>query len=86
MKPRTRVSVAAAGIVLVALLAGLGSAALSPSGVNPSAKSPTTVTRDQSAATPAGLTVTDLHDAAQLQVRFNADQGHPRLVLALAPT
>jgi hypothetical protein len=30
--------------------------------------------------------VTDLNDVAQLQERFNADQGMPRLVLALAPT
>jgi hypothetical protein len=35
---------------------------------------------------PAGLAVTDLHDLGQLQARFNADQGVPRLVLALAPT
>jgi hypothetical protein len=34
----------------------------------------------------AGLTVIDLNDVAQLQTRFNADQGVPRLVLALAPT
>jgi len=33
-----------------------------------------------------GLAVTDLHDLGQLQDRFNADQGMPRLVLALAPT
>jgi hypothetical protein len=33
-----------------------------------------------------GLAVTDLHDLGQLQARFNADQGVPRLVLALAPT
>jgi hypothetical protein len=30
--------------------------------------------------------VTDLDDVGQLQARFNADQGHPRLLLALAPT
>ena len=35
---------------------------------------------------PATVTVTDLRDAGQLQARFNADQGVPRLVLALAPT
>jgi hypothetical protein len=35
---------------------------------------------------PAGLAVTDLNDVGQLQARFNADQGVPRLVLALAPT
>jgi len=35
---------------------------------------------------PAGLAVADLRDVGQLQARFNADQGMPRLVLALAPT
>jgi hypothetical protein len=38
------------------------------------------------ASRPTGLAVTDLHDVAQLQARFNTDQGAPRLVLALAPT
>ena len=38
------------------------------------------------ATQPAGLAVTDLRDLDQLQARFNADQGVPRLVLALAPT
>jgi hypothetical protein len=38
------------------------------------------------AVPPAGLAVTDLNDLGQLQARFNADQGMPRLVLALAPT
>ena len=51
-----------------------------------SGKTPATVTLAPGAARPAGLTVTDLHDVAELQARFNADQGHPRLVLALAPT
>jgi len=52
----------------------------------PPGKTSPTVTLVPGAARPAGLTVTDLHDVAQLQARFNADQGHPRLVLALAPT
>jgi len=52
----------------------------------PSGKTPATVTLMPGAARPAGLTVTDLHDLGQLQARFNADQGHPRLLLALAPT
>jgi hypothetical protein len=34
----------------------------------------------------AGVTVTDLTDVGQLQARFNADKGLPRLVLALSPT
>jgi hypothetical protein len=52
----------------------------------PSGKTPATVTLAPGATRPAGLTVTDLHDVAQLQARFNADKGRPRLVLALAPT
>jgi hypothetical protein len=52
----------------------------------PSGKSPSTVTLASGATRPTGLTVTDLHDVGQLQARFNADQGHPRLLLALAPT
>jgi hypothetical protein len=44
------------------------------------------VTLAPGAARPAGLTVSDLHDLAELQARFNADQDRPRLVLALAPT
>jgi hypothetical protein len=35
---------------------------------------------------PAGPAVVDLNDAAQLQARFNADKGKPRLLLALSPT
>jgi hypothetical protein len=49
-------------------------------------KTPATVTLAPGATVPAGLAVTDLHDVGQLQARFNADQGAPRLVLALAPT
>jgi hypothetical protein len=52
----------------------------------PSRKTPAPGTLAPGATSPAGLTVTDLHDLGQLQARFNADQGHPRLVLALAPT
>jgi hypothetical protein len=37
-------------------------------------------------ARPAGPAVVDLNDAAQLQARFNADKGAPRLLLALSPT
>ena len=47
---------------------------------------PAPVTLAPGATRPAGLAVTDLHDLGQLQARFNADQGAPRLVLALAPT
>jgi hypothetical protein len=53
---------------------------------NPPGETPSTVTLAPGVTGPAGLTVTDLHDVGQLQRRFNADQGHPRLLLALAPT
>jgi hypothetical protein len=52
----------------------------------PSSTTPATVTLAAGATRPAGLSVADLRDVGQLQARFNADQGMPRLVLALAPT
>jgi hypothetical protein len=55
-----------------------------PSG--PRGKTHVTVTLAPGVTRPAGLTVTDLQDTGQLQARFNADQGDPRLMLALAPT
>jgi hypothetical protein len=56
-----------------------------PSG-RPLGKTPVTVTLAPGASRPAGLAVTELGDAGELRARFNADQGHPRLLLALAPT
>jgi hypothetical protein len=35
---------------------------------------------------PPGVTMTDLHGVADLQARFNADRGEPRLVVILSPT
>ncbi|HEV8652459.1 MAG TPA: hypothetical protein VG276_24495 [Actinomycetes bacterium] len=35
---------------------------------------------------PPGVTMTDLHGIADLQARFNADRGQPRLVVILSPT
>ena len=52
----------------------------------PSGGTPSTVTLAPGITRPAGLTVTDLREVGQLQRQFNADQGHPRLLLALAPT
>ena len=57
-----------------------------PPRAGPSDKTPATVTLAPGAVRPASLAVTDLRDLGQLQARFNADQGMPRLVLALAPT
>ena len=35
---------------------------------------------------PPGVTMADLHGLADLQARFNADHGQPRLVVILSPT
>jgi hypothetical protein len=35
---------------------------------------------------PPGVTIADLHGVADLQARFNADRGQPRLVVILSPT
>jgi hypothetical protein len=77
------------GFVAVCVLAFAVIAALitwGPPSTGPSSKTPATVTLTPGATRPAGLAITDLHDVNQLQARFNADQGAPRLVLALAPT
>jgi hypothetical protein len=67
--------------VLLALWVSWSTRAARPSGTTHA-----TVTLAPGAIRPSGLTVTDLHDVAELQARFNADKGRPRLVLALAPT
>jgi hypothetical protein len=35
---------------------------------------------------PPGVTMADLHGVAELQDRFNADRGQPRLVVIFSPT
>ena len=35
---------------------------------------------------PTGVMLTDIHRVGDLQQRFNADAGHPRLILILSPT
>jgi hypothetical protein len=35
---------------------------------------------------PPGVTLTDLHGVADLQARFNADRGLPRLIVIFSPT
>jgi hypothetical protein len=35
---------------------------------------------------PPGVTMADLHGVAELQARFNADRGQPRLVVIFSPT
>jgi hypothetical protein len=84
MSRRGRLGFVAACLLLFGLVAALITWGLP--GVEPSNKPPPTETLASGATRPAGLAVTDLHDLGQLQARFNADQGIPRLVLALAPT
>jgi hypothetical protein len=84
MSRRARLGFIAACLLLFALIAAL--ITWGPPSTGPSTKTPATVTLTSGAARPAGPAVTDLRDVAQLQARFNADQGAPRLVLALAPT
>ena len=84
MSRRTKLGFIAACLLIFGLVAALTTWRL-PS-TAPSTKAPATVTLAPGAAPPASLAVTDLNDLGQLQARFNADQGMPRLVLALAPT
>jgi hypothetical protein len=84
MSRRARLGFVAACLLVFALVAALITWG-SPS-IGPSTKTPATVTLAPGVTRPAGLAVTDLRDANQLQARFNDDQGVPRLVLALAPT
>jgi hypothetical protein len=81
---RGRLGFVAACVLAFVLIAAL--ITWGPPGMGPSNKPPPTATLAPGAPRPAGLAVTDLHDLGQLQTRFNADQGLPRLVLALAPT
>jgi hypothetical protein len=84
MSQRGRLGFVAACLLVFGLLAALITWA--PFSREPSSATPATVTAAPGATRPAGLTVVDLRDVGQLQARFNADQGAPRLVLALAPT
>jgi hypothetical protein len=84
MSRHARLGFVAACLLVFGLVAALITWGLP--GVEPSNKPPPTATLAPGATRPAGLAVTDLHDLGQLQARFNADHGAPRLVLALAPT
>jgi hypothetical protein len=84
MNRRGRLGFLAACLLAFALIAALIN--WGPPWTGRSSSPPPTVTLAPGATRPAGLAVTDLHDLGQLQARFNADQGVPRLVLALAPT
>jgi hypothetical protein len=84
MSRRARVGFVAACLLVFGLIAALVTMGTSSTG--PSGKAPATVTLAPEATRPAGLAVTDIEDVGQLEARFDADQGAPRLVLALAPT
>ena len=84
MSRRVRLGFIAACLLVFGLVAALTTWGMPSTG--PSDKTPATVTLAPGATQPAGLAVTDLHDVGQLRARFDADQGVPRLVLALAPT
>jgi hypothetical protein len=84
MSRRARLGFVAVCLLVFALVAAV--ITWGPPSTEPSTKPPVTVTLAPGVTRPAGLAVTDLRDANQLQARFNADQGAPRLVLALAPT
>jgi hypothetical protein len=84
MSRRGRLGFVAACLLAFALIAAL--VTWGPPSTGPSSKTPATVTLAPGATRPAGLAVSDLEDVGQLRARFNADQGTPRLVLALAPT
>jgi hypothetical protein len=84
MSRRLRLGFVTACLLVFGLVAALTTWRL-PS-IAPSTKTPATVTLAPGAAPPATLAVMDLRDLGQLRDRFNADQGMPRLVLALAPT
>ena len=83
MSRRARLGFVAGCLLVFGLIAAL---ITWPPSMEPSSRTPATVTLAPGATPPAGLAVVDLRDAGQLQARFNADKGTPRLVLALAPT
>lgn len=84
MSRRGRFGFVAACLLVFALIAAV--ITWGPLSIVPSSKAPPTMTLAPGVTQPAGLAVTDLNDLGHLQARFNADQGVPRLVLALAPT
>ena len=84
MSRRARLRFVAACLLVFGLIVGWIS--WSTRSTAPSGNTTPTVALAPDATGPAGLAVTDLGDVGQLQARFNADQGVPRLVLALAPT
>jgi hypothetical protein len=83
MSPRGRLVFAGVCLLAFALIAAwlVSSPWQSPSGGSPAPGTPAA-----GATRPRGPAVVDLHDAGELQARFNADTGAPRLLLALSPT
>jgi hypothetical protein len=81
---RGRLGFLAVCLLVFALIAAVITWGTSSTG--PSGRTPVTVTLTPGATRPDGLAVTDLDSVEQLQARFDADRGVPRLLLALAPT
>jgi hypothetical protein len=82
MSGRGRLAFVGACLLVFALVAAWVNRsvpATAPSGKAPPAAAP-------GATRPAGPAVADLNDVGELQARFNADKGVPRLVLAFSPT
>jgi hypothetical protein len=75
MSRRARLGFVAACLLAFALIAALITSG--PPSAGPSTKTPATVTLTPGATRPAGLAVTDLRDANQLQAQFNADRARP---------
>ena len=74
-----------AGICLLAF-AAIAAWVVASQSRSPVGGSGTPGTAAPGGARAGGPAVVDLNDAGQLQARFNADKGVPRLVLALSPT
>jgi hypothetical protein len=83
MSPRGRLVFA--GVCLLAF-ASIAAWLVSSPWRSPSGGSHAPGTPAAGATRPGGPAVVDLHDAGELQARFNADKGAPRLLLALSPT
>jgi hypothetical protein len=83
VNPRGRLLFVGACLLAFAVIAAwvVSSTSRLPLGGSPAPGTPA-----PGATRPAGPAVVDLNDAGQLQARFNADKGVPRLLLALSPT
>ena len=70
---------------IVALLLAVSLAACAPAQANQTLTGPASVTTGNTASAPTA-DLQDLQAVGDLQSRFNADAGHPRLMLLISPT